>query len=364
MGFFLLLNKTSACFKFMLPKSNIYLLHIPFEFELDILLPVANYLKNMNHNVVFVASKNNQSFLNIQGFKVKDRNQVSWLDIFGARGHIFCDTESIDRDSILKIFAQNICYIPYGISVSAANYSRRQQYGLLLHRLARKIFVPSNIVKQRYLDFSGFSHDKVVVASHPKSDLVVEYTGRKMKRSSLKKKVLWNCHYTRSWGNFDILIGKVVSMVTNRCDLEFIFRPHPFFDFSEWQIPEDLSMKWLDLVEQGIIKIDNKSNYCSQIADIDILITDGSSVIYDFMVLNRPMIYCVSQRNNQLFDEEFDYLCKNHFVCDEKSDFENLFQQACEYRHDPIRQKETYTIMQLAEKNTFNAAFRVQYLGD
>ena len=353
---FLFLNRCLGfCTFFVKGHSTIYI-HVPYAFEIDSVLSAGKCAEDARFKAVFVASKNNCEEIETHGMKKINRSNLTSRQIFGAAGHIFCDTESFNKDYPIQLFAQNIFYIPYGVSVSAAYYSRRHYYGLLVHKLANHIFVPSKIVQKRFKKFSNFSPTKVVVASHPKVDKIAEIVTTKTRDDREKTSILWNSHFNKGWGNFDLVVRQILDFVNMRSDVRVIFRPHPFFKLSEWSLTTTDLKDWETAVSSKKIIVDNQTNYCEQMAMADVLLTDGSSVMYDFFHTLRPIVYTVSKRNYKILAEEYKFLSNSHHICNLPGSLHGALNSAVEWSVKK-QNKEEPALLQMAAPGSFVSEF-------
>ena len=356
------INYFFSFFRKLLPRNSIFFIHVPFSFEIDVVRKAAECINANGSQVYIVASKNNIDEIDAGSLSIVNRKELNIFSIFFASGHIFCDTESFNKDYILKLFAGNISYIPYGISVSAAPYSRVHQYRLPVHRLSKFIFVPSEIIKKRFVSFSNFPSKKIVVASHPKADRVLDFIKSQDKSLIYKDKIriLWNCHYSKEWGNFDIIAKPLLNYIKDKDWLHIFLSPHPFFDISDWSLSEEDLRDWQECLENKKIIIDNETNYCQQLASSDALLTDGSSVIYDYLPTGRPILYISSKRNYKILDEEYKFLKDYHCISNNSEDFSSKLDDLIK-RVNENHSVECFDKMSMASPNSFSDAFTKNY---
>ena len=353
---FFFLNRAIGFGTFFVKRHCSIYIHVPYAFEIDTVLSAGKCADENGFKAIFVASKNNCEELETDGITKINRSNLTFRQIFGAAGHIFCDTESVNKDYALQLLAQNIFYIPYGVSVSAAEYSRRHYYGLLVHKLAKHIFVPSSIVQERFKKFSNFSPSKLVLASHPKADKIIEIAASKKNADREKIVILWNSHFNHGWGNFDLVVRQILEFVNTRSDVRFIFRAHPFFKLSEWSLTKADIENWESAVESNKIIVDNQTNYCEQLAMTDVLLTDGSSVMYDFFHTQRPIVYTVSKRNHNILAEEYKFLTDHHYICNLPGSLHGVLNSAIAASAQK-QNKEELAVLQMAALGSFASVF-------
>jgi len=112
------------------------------------------------------------------------------------------------------------------------------------------------------------------------------------------KRIIWTPRWTTNENNchfFDYK-DKLIEYVEQNKDIDFIFRPHPQA-FLEWnatgELPEKEANEYKKRYENCLnAKIDNQKEYLSTFYSSDILITDISSIIVDYYLTRKPIIYC------------------------------------------------------------------------
>lgn len=349
------INRFFGIFRRFFIKKRVFFVHVPFAFEVDVVLPAAEAIESRGYKAIFVASKNDKEAFETGQYSKINRIDLSAREVFLASGHVICDTQSVHRDFSLQFLAGNINYIPYGVSISAANYSKRVQYGLLIHKLAKYIFVPSKLVGDRFVKFGKINRSKVVCSSHPKADLVYCRT-KKNKRSPVETiRILYACHYSKEWGSFNCVVETLLNFLDKNKRVEVCFRPHPFFDWSYWCIPKETERRWLQATKTRRIIIDTEADYPSQLANADILLVDGSSVLYDFFQTRRPIVHVRTKENYPMLREELNFLEENHKVCELPGDIYDALDQSINRVTEGF--KAPADPLGMARPNTFRETF-------
>lgn len=117
-------------------------------------------------------------------------------------------------------------------------------------------------------------------------------------RDNKIKRVIWtprwstnenNCHF------FDYK-DKLIEYIQNNQDVDFIFRPHPQA-FLEWNATGELPEKEANIYKSKYdelknAKIDKQKEYLTTFYSSDFMITDISSIIAEYFLTGKPIIYC------------------------------------------------------------------------
>ena len=105
-----------------------------------------------------------------------------------------------------------------------------------------------------------------------------------------------------SWGNSAILANYGEQLIERLAKTPFItiVRPHPQSLISEKKLIQNLQDKFSDCPN---IKWDLSNDNLKAMSSADVLITDFSSIIYEFLFLfNKPCIYSLSAYNREIYD--------------------------------------------------------------
>lgn len=129
-------------------------------------------------------------------------------------------------------------------------------------------------------------------------------------------RIIWTPRWCTNEGTctfFDYK-DKLFNYVCSNHDIDFIFRPHPQA-FEEWNQTGEFPKKEADLYKLNYknsnnAKIDDQQEYLSTFYSSDLLITDISSVIPEYMLSGKPIIYCHKQNH---FNDTWDKIAKECF---------------------------------------------------
>ncbi len=144
---------------------------------------------------------------------------------------------------------------------------------------------------------------KVLLTGYPKYDFVKDYKGLSKERDSKDHgfDIIWTPRWTTNEGycNFFDYKDKLVSLCEDNPDINLIFRPHPQA-FLEWKSTGEFTQeeidRYLKLYEtHSNMQIDRSKNYYPVIYSSDCLLTDLSSIVYDYIITGKPVIFCVKK---------------------------------------------------------------------
>ena len=143
-------------------------------------------------------------------------------------------------------------------------------------------------------------------------------------------KVMWNPRWTVDEGiggsNYFKYQKQMFDLLINNDKFSFVFRPHPllFKNFIEkGSMSEKDKEDLLNRIKESSNSVyDNAGNYLDTMIDCDVLISDSSSLIPEFALLGKPVIYCSSEAVVGLADEFLELLDLN-YVADNFKDIEN-----------------------------------------
>ena len=185
--------------------------------------------------------------------------------------------------------------------------------------------------------------------------------------SRIDKKINFNVIWTPRWTIDDKLCktsffdykDKIIEYIKSHKDINFIFRPHPlaFENF----INEKLMTKkqvddYLNNFNNSNMYYDNSSEYYYTFAESDVLITDFSSIIIEYFLFNKPIIYCYSKNENET---DFMKKMKKCFYCvsnwnELKTMLENL-----KAGNDPLSKKREKLLKEILKKYEDNVSLKI-----
>lgn len=147
------------------------------------------------------------------------------------------------------------------------------------------------------------SRAKLYYCGFPRYDEVQKYRGKEsdvwsFPRSAARKRVIWTPRWSTREGNGSFFDYKdfLIQYCELNSDVDFVFRPHPQA-FLEWnatgELPEEEAEKYKKrFADCPNAEIDMSGEYLSTFYSADIMITDVSSIVAEFFLTGKPIIYC------------------------------------------------------------------------
>lgn len=199
-----------------------------------------------------------------------------------------------------------IGYIHYAISGLSEPYSPityRPDFAknVSLHFVEsryRREFVQSVLAKCKKTKKSA-----IYLTGHPKLDAMEDLRatcgyGAWPRLPDTQCRVLWTPRWTmRENASFFMEYkDKLVDFFSNKSGTEFMYRPHPqaFREYIQKEtIPEAELQRYMDLFSSiKNIAIDTEADYSSAFYNSDLLISDYSSLMSEYLFTGKPIVYC------------------------------------------------------------------------
>lgn len=211
------------------------------------------------------------------------------------------------KSSNISSFAK-VCYVPYFtfLANKENNLVNEQCNPSDFLKDLSMYFTQSpentNYIKSRISTIPS-SRCKVIMSGNPCFDYLnkkIEYddSNWNFPGDNSKFRIIWTPRWCLDEGNCNFFEYK--DLLPNYCissiNIDFIFRPHPQA-FSNWLITGMLSKKEIEeykkLYEQARnIKINIQKDYIKTFNSSDCLVTDISSIIPEYFLTGKPIIYC------------------------------------------------------------------------
>lgn len=129
---------------------------------------------------------------------------------------------------------------------------------------------------------------------------------------NIDKKVGFNVMWTPRWTIDDNLSKSsffeykdlLVDYIKKSKDINFVFRPHPliFKNFIDKKIMTQKQVNiYLKNFKHSNMYYDYDSEYYDTFADSDVLISDFSSILIEYIIFNKPIIFCGKANNPTKF---------------------------------------------------------------
>ncbi len=288
----------------------------------------------------------------IQGY---DYEKKTWFDL-----------KSLKPDYVFFQTAYDICRPPEYKSDVVSLYTRLAyvHYGMpfMGGDIAEESF-PKCFLTNTYFHFAEFKemqnyyinripenaihkHKNIILTGYPKLDGVEKYhncesISWKQPKDKGLFRVMWTPRWNTSEGNctFFDLKDEFPKYVEVAKDMELLFRPHPQA-FSEFVAKKEMTQQEVDaykaIYEKGsYIGIDSQADYLPSFYSSDVLVTDESSIMPEYFLTGKPIIFTYKKTNLNDFATKLSkgfYWAKN--MDEVKAHIENL-----KKGNDPLKEK-------------------------
>lgn len=255
---------------------------------------VFEFLKERGVNVIQGYNKDTDTWLH-----------PAWLNadylFFQTPYQRFPELWSIERVSVFS----RICYIPYGTVLEndvigetshPESFFRHTDLFFMEAPMTRKIFI------EKFHNKNWCDHKRVILSGHPKYDRMSEIDklqGKVWKRGLKNdfKKILWSTRWRTSEGTCHFFDYKdyFFEFCKKHPDIDFVFRPHPllfqnFLNTGEMSLDE--KTRFIDDYDNSPnMNIDMNKDYADTFLTSNMLITDISSFMIEYLVTGKPIIY-------------------------------------------------------------------------
>ena len=288
-------------------------------------------------------------------------NENGWLDISkNGYDYVFYQDpynahmpKNLKSSTVVKF--TKICYIPYGFSGSNnfnegntnPDFFRNVYFEFVDTEEIRKILnecYKRNVEKgyQQFLNLGYPAFEEYLLDTE------------QIARKEIKKNVLW----TPRW-SYDPKIGgshfleykeDFLRFSGEYTNLNFMMRPHPMMlkNFvNKGYITDAEKNEYLDKLKQNNVSVSLQNDIKSDFEWADILITDYSSIIPMFFLMNKPIIYCPSQIE---LNEEYKYLLQGMYIANSWDEVEKIVKRIFD-GDDDLRRKRKCCIEELKKKH-------------
>lgn len=200
------------------------------------------------------------------------------------------------------------CYIPYSFRIDNLY---KYEFDNNLVNLTWLNFFETSIHKDLAISFARNKGKNVIVTGFPYLDIYRNLKTYKIQKdnSNQRKKIIWAPHWTikgfqksgLDWSCFLMYYELFLNLADEfKSEIEIIMKPHPFLKTTLerkdlWGIIET-EMFFNDWQSRENCKLVN-GEYSNIFIESDALIHDSGSFMTEYLVLNKPVAYLLSEKN-------------------------------------------------------------------
>lgn len=212
----------------------------------------------------------------------------------------------IKEHNPMSFFNSLICYAPYCFWT----YDDSIGYNELVHKLAWRLFYPTEIHKENALKYSIIGDTNVVVTGYPLADnfLSVVFEDPWKIEDRMIKRVIWAPHYSVAningilQSNFLELADFMLELAMKyRTKIQIAFKPHPILMTTLYNVDgwgkvrtDEYYKKWDDL-ENGLFV---SGDYISLFRTSDAMIHDSDSFLVEYHYTGKPVMFLCNDYND------------------------------------------------------------------
>lgn len=239
-----------------------------------------------------------------------DKKNNQWLDpasllpdyvFFQTPYNIFPSGWLAEKISLMS----RVCYIPYGTTLFRGEVEDTVHPDFFLqhvHLIFKENSISKEIFIKKFHDTKWFDERKVIVTGCTKLDKLTTKNSfsKETIRDGLgldKKHILWTPRWTTSEDACHFFDYKdfFIEFCKGNSSIDFVFRPHPlcFQNFLQTGQLKESDLKNLEIEYENAsnMTLDKSSEYYNTFLNSDILISDLSSMMLEFLVTEKPIIY-------------------------------------------------------------------------
>lgn len=251
-----------------------------------------------------------------------------------------------------------VCYVNYGYELSTA--SMKICLSKKFFRNVYYFFAENYLIQTFNAERFKYAHKKKyrksVDLGYPALEDFMQGEEKYKSRDNYETVVLWTPRWTEEkrlgGSNFMKYKDKVVNYFRKKEECSLVFRPHPM-TFAHMVSTGKMTQKdvenYLEQFDSNQnMKYDQTKDYTEVFWTSDILLTDFSSIVVEYFITGKPIVYCNTECNP---DEFFEQVLSVLYIVNDWNEVENTLNMLLD-GYDPLKQKRKEKIKEL-----FNGGF-------
>ncbi len=257
----------------------------------------------------------------------------------------------------------SICYIPYATSLFKGEVDETlhpQSFFQYVDIAFKEAEITAGNLKRRFEKESWFNLLKIVATGHPKLE---KLTGGPTKTTSKSKHMhaLW----TPRWNTKDACCSffeyiNYFDTLEKRCDdIHLTLRPHPLcfqnFISTGELTEEDINSLKANYERSPLKHLDESPNYKLSFDRADVLITDVSSMMLEFFVTGKPIVYT---HKKNVFNELGGQLAEGFYWVKNETELEKTLLML-KQGSDPLKEKREEILREILPQSELGASHAI-----
>lgn len=257
----------------------------------------------------------------------------SWFDLKTLKPDYIMTTRPYDYTEPIEYYSQNLCKIAkicnfsYGINIDeniakwvytqpfyrhTYMYFVEMEFLEEVYKKYQKLGTKLNLCHVKHLgmialdDFMSQRNDESISWKFAKGNMRIMWTPR------------WNTDKTLGGSNFFTFKDFWIDYCKEHREVDLLIRPHPLM-FSHFEqtgeLTKEAALDYKKLIsESENIALDEEKEYAANFWNTDVLVTDYSSIVPEFFLTEKPLIFCKKNMELPLLDNMKDILKASYVV--------------------------------------------------
>ncbi len=247
-----------------------------------------------------------------------DYETKEWLDlrnlkpdyVFFQQPYNICKPECLKSWNVAKY--ATLIFVHYGL-----NTCEQMKYEALPADFLRNISIlccerqVDREIYARWLDMNNIDFTRLVLTGYPRFDIVRKYENaesplwKKHDRNSFR--IVWTPRWTTNENNCHFFSYKdsFLDFCDKNKDVDFVFRTHQqaWLNYAQFDSfsSEKTNRYKAEYQDRENANIDETADYLPLFYSSDVLVTDFSSVIIEYFLTEKPIVYCKNDKS--LFEQ-------------------------------------------------------------
>ena len=234
------------------------------------------------------------------------------LDILRALGpHVVFRQSQWDADvppgfSTQALSFARLCLVPYETmniveNVRHTGTPTNTAVDTPYHRAAWRVFCANDLVQRAAIEGATLGAEQFVVTGHPKSLAIREAEDRWPIDGPRRPRIAWSAHHSigddwTRFGRFPAMADAMLRFAETHPDCDVVFLPHPMLLTFGGHHQSPIAQADIDRFVERWAALPNTAlysgvEYPSVLHASDALITDGLSMLVEYQLLGKPLVF-------------------------------------------------------------------------